>query len=654
MQTLDVNKTKNYASVWQDYAPNIAWGTILLFVVYLLGYYFTISSAMDGSLSYLSASLLCSILVYVGFTILHDAGHGSIIRMGSAFKPLETIMGWVSSLPFLFLSYVFFQKIHDRHHAFANDPDRDPDHYYLAGTWYGVILNCLGLPVQYHILALTKLRHIKAISDTFLATFVYQCVVFSILGGLTFLGYGTEVLYFALIPLPLAVFVLAMTFDYVPHHPHKSLDRFHDTRIYPSKVLNVLLLGQCYHLIHHMYPRLPWYQYQAVYKKILPYLEENNAPIEDIGPGLRPGFMKSPNTNSLLDGGKSVNMVLKVGSIDRLTTDAVAVTFELPAGEKLYYQAGQYITVSKWLNDEQQTRCYSLCTSPNTSGEKGELTVGVRHTPNGLVSGFMNEGLEAGDELIVKGPFGDFVYPPVRAKGQVADIDNLVLIAAGSGITPILSILEAALHESSASVIHLIYASRSIDSMMFMPQVEALIASNPNRLKVTYVVEKNNLISTDMPGRLDSKRLISLLPSSANTEFYVCGPEGLKNMVVQTLASTNISANRVHVEQFVATVTEPVGELHQVDIKLAQGHQHVLKVASNQTVLEVANAEGIKIPHACGNGTCGTCKFKVDEGVVADVCDSIPGITSEETDAGFTLACQCKPMGSVTISEVRL
>ncbi len=485
MQTLDVKNTKNYASVWQDHAPDIAWGTIVLFVAYLLAYYLTISSAMDGSLPYLAASLLCSALVYVGFTIMHDAGHGSIIRMGSPFKPVENMMGWVSSLTFLLVPYVFFQKIHDRHHAFTNDPDRDPDHYYLAGTWFGVVLNCLFLPIQYFILSATKMRHIKAISDTFLSTLVYQCVVISALGALTYLGYGTEVLYFVLIPLPLAVFVIAMTFDYVPHHPHKSLDRFHDTRIYPSKLLNILMLGQNYHLIHHMYPRLPWYKYQEVYNQILPYLEANGAPIEDLAGGIRPGFMKSPNANNLLDGGKALNMVLKVASVDRLTNDAVAVTFQLPAGETLHYQAGQYITVSKWLNGEQQTRCYSLCTSPNVSGQKGELKVGVRHTPKGLVSGFINEALKTGEELIVKGPFGDFVYPPKRAKGQVAHIDNLVLIAAGSGITPVLSILQTALNESNSSAIHLIYASRSRSSMMFLHQIEVLLASNPKRLKVT-------------------------------------------------------------------------------------------------------------------------------------------------------------------------
>ncbi len=345
---------------------------------------------------------------------------------------------------------------------------------------------------------------------------------------------------------------------------------------------------------------------------------------------------------------------LTITAVQSLTQDAIMVSFDIP--EKLqacfHYQQGQYITLSKWLNGEQQTRCYSLYTSPNTSNNKGELTIGVRHTPDGLVSGFINEELQAGKELIVKGPFGDFVYPPAYIKGQVKAMDNLVLIAGGSGITPVLSILEAALNESYTSAIHLIYAGRSRESLMFLHQLEVLQANNPDRLNITYVLERNSLISSGIQGRLDRELLMSLLLESANTEFYVCGPEGLKDMVVTTLESQKINSKHIHVEQFVATVTEPAGELHSVKIKLANGLQHVLNVASNQTILEVASAQNIKLPHACGNGTCGTCKCKVDDGVVAEIPDSIPGITSQEKNAGFTLACQSKPMGSVTISEV--
>ena len=136
-----------------------------------------------------------------------------------------------------------------------------------------------------------------------------------------------------------------------------------------------------------------------------------------------------------------------------------------------------------------------------------------------------------------------------------------------------------------------------------------------------------------------------------NTEYYICGPEGLKNTVVDSLKSFTVDSDRVHVEAFVSATTKPVGKLHTVDITLADGKQHVLNVASNQNVLEVAKAEGVMLPHACGNGTCGSCKLKVDSGEVADIADSIPGIVANEKAAGYTLACQCMPMSSIKLSE---
>ena len=654
IQKVNSINTKDYSAMWQDSIPDVAWGTLLLFCGIVLGYYLVISSALDGSLSYIVATLVCAYLTYASFTVAHDAGHGSIFKMGSPLKPIETVLGWVASVPLLLVPYRVFQKIHDRHHAFTNDPDRDPDHYTFGDKWYQVALNCMFIPFQYHVLSVTKLRDIKIIRDTYPSSIAYFSLVIGLLATLVLSGYGTEVLCFVVIPNVIAVFVLTMFFDFIPHHPHTSRDRYHDTRIYPSKLLNGLLLGQNYHLIHHLYPRLPWYKYKEVYLRILPDLEAHDAPIEDLSVGLRPGFMKSPNARNLLNGSRSVNNVLKVARVEQLTSDAVAVTFELPEGERLQYQAGQYVTVSKWLNGEQQTRCYSLCTSPNT----GELKIGIRHTAKGLVSGFMNRELEVGSELIVQGPFGDFVYPPEH----VQEIDELVLIAGGSGITPVLSIMETALDEKKSKRIHLIYSCRSRDSIMFFDQIETLKAANPDRLKVTYVIQQDDVKPLGIHGRLDSATLIKLLPTqksdstvsiNVNTAFYICGPEGLKNMVVEVLKTHDVNTHRMHVEQFVATTTEPVGEQYCVDIKLSDGRKHALNVASNQTVLEVANAEGVKLPHACGNGTCGTCKFEVVDGLVDDIPDSIPGITSEEKAIGFTLACQCKPLGKLSISEIR-
>jgi len=657
MQQSNLANETNYTSMWQDSVPDIAWGTLLLFIGIILAYVLVISYTAGGQISYPIATLICSYLAFASFTVMHDAGHGSIFKMGSTLKPIESLVGWIASIPMIIVPYRIFQKTHDRHHAFTNDPERDPDYISEQKTWFGLLCNLYYTPIKYHIMSLTSLRQIKVISDTYPSSIAYIIVVYGSLIALSLNGYLLEVVCFALIPVVIALFFLVMFFDYVPHHPHKSLGRYQNTRIFEGRIFNILLLGQNFHLIHHLYPRLPWYKYQGVYIDILPELERNGAPIETIGSGKRPGFMKSPNVNNLQHGDGLLHRVLKVSHIEHLTADALAVNFEMPCGETLHYNSGQYITISKWLAGDQQTRCYSLCSAP----ENRLLKIAVRETPDGLVSGYMKQRLQVGDELIIQGPFGDFIYPPKHEK----QIDDLVLIAGGSGITPILSILETALHKESINNIYLIYACRDIRSIMFFEHLKELQEEHSNRFHLNYVISEPSELAQGKSGRLDEFMLATLLPWHTsdsqvpesvnsrieNTEYYICGPEGLKNTVIDSLESFTVDSDRVHAEQFVSAVTKPVGKLHTVDITLADGQQHALNVASNQNVLEVAKAEGVILPHACGNGTCGSCKLKVDSGEVADISDSTPGIVANEKTAGYTLACQCRPMSSIKLSE---
>jgi ferredoxin-NADP reductase/fatty acid desaturase len=643
--------TKNYTALWQGSIPNIAWGTLALLLMIVCGYILVVSSTLAGLISYPFASIICTYLCFASFTIQHDAGHGNIFKMGSALKPLENAIGWVASIPLLVSPYRLFKTIHDRHHAFTNDPERDPDHFSFGTKWYQILLNTYYMPLKYLIMALTTLRHIKIFRDTYISSALYLLLVLGSLAVLAFHGYTSEVFTFALIPTVITTFLLVIFFDYVPHHPHKSQGRYHNTRIYPSKILNILLLGQNYHLIHHMYPRLPWYTYQTVFYKILPDLEAHGAPIEYMTSDRSPSFMKSANAHNLQNGGRSVNMLLKVVDIEALTEDSVAVSFALPVAENLIFRAGQYITISKWLAGEQHTRCYSLCSSPHNT----LLKIAVRGTYNGLVSTYINNDLQVGNELIIQGPFGDFVYPPITPR----NIQALVLIAGGSGITPMLSILLSSLQQNDDMPIHLVYAARSADNIMFFDVIETLRCANPERLTVAYVVK--DLVSHKLAtvGRLNSALLEALLPmlgenadktQSHATEFYVCGPEGLKNEALNALTANSIANERVHIEQFIPTITHPQGALHKIGITLKDGHKHVLNVASNQTVLEVAKANGVMLPHACGSGTCGTCKFKIDSGQTSDISDTIPGITADEQTAGFTLACQCKPQSDLALS----
>lgn len=636
---------------WQNSLPEIAWGTLCLFVGIVVAYAITITAAVTGPMPYAVASLVCGFLAFASFTVVHEAGHGNIFQLGSPLKRLEPVLGWVASVPLLLVPYRMFQRIHDRHHAFTNDPDRDPDYCGGERNWLQLVATAYGIPIKYHLMVFGRLRHIPIFRKTYTSSLVYLTLV---PGGLILLGlagFGVEVIAFAVVPNLIAVVLLVAFFDYIPHFPHKALGRYQNTRIFESRWLNLLLLGQNYHLIHHMYPRVPWYLYQTVYRRIRPDLEANAAPIEQFGSNSGAGFMRSPNAQGLPGTGKTFHRLLTVSAKEQLTPDAVAVSFDTPDSTEPLYQAGQYVMVSKWLNGEQQTRCYSLCRSPR----KGELTIGVKRVEGGLMSGFIHRDLKVGDELIVQGPFGDFIYPPAHQQ----PVEHLVLVAGGSGITPVKAIAEAALEKRGVDQVQLIYACRDARSIMFKEELEQLQAQYTNRFKLAFVLEQAGESAYMVQGRLDAGLLETLLEDLslgtvssrvAQADFYICGPAGLKDVVVNGLQAMGAQSDRVHVEQFIAAMTEPEGPQYPVEICLADGQSQTLQVAANQTVLEVARAQGVAIPHACGAGTCGTCKVKVDEGKVGDISGDVPGILASEQAAGYTLACQCRPQGAVRLS----
>jgi len=641
------NEQDAYEAMWQDSIPAIAWGTILLFFGVIFGYTLTISATVNGLLPYPVATLICGYLAFVSFTVVHDAGHGSIFRTGSALKPLESLLGWVSCIPLLLVPYRFFQKIHNRHHAFTNDPERDPDYFGGAKSWYGIVLNAMYIPFKYHWLAVTEFRHIKVFRDTYISTVIYLSLMFGSMVWTVMAGYGLELLSFALIPGAIAILILALFFDFFPHAPHKALGRYHDTRIFIGSWFNAILLGQNYHLIHHMYPRLPWYKYQEVFFKIEPFLKSVGAPVEDSYSPHLPDFLKSPNADRFQLEGQFANMLLTVSEIVRLTPSSVSISFKNPEGAPLNYRAGQYVTISKWINGLQESRCYSLCGNPDS----GVLTIGVKATNGGVMSNYLNQKLSVGDSLLVQGPFGDFIFP----NNGAVQTEEIVLIAGGSGITPILAIAEKALSSATIKSVHLIFTNQSIQQVMFLSRLEAMQKTHPQQFKVTHILSEQHNGWTGLTGRLNDEMLQDILEFDtqdwSQTVFYICGPEGLKTTVNKALKAQHIPENSIQIEQFISSITKPIGERHKVDIALSDGQKHTLLVASNQTVLEVAKVKGIEIPHACGVGTCGSCKIKVDSGNVATIPESIPGLQRGDQKNGYTLACQCRPLSSLQLSE---
>jgi len=456
-------------------------------------------------------------------------------------------------------------------------------------------------------------------------------------------GFGMELLLIGFIPVLLGSFLLGMVFDWIPHHPTRQQGRYQNTRVYLFPGLKFLTCGQNYHLIHHLYPRVPWYNYQRVFEQLEPELRSRNAPIEQLWTGSLPGIFEASSARQPDTAGSPSKLSLTVSCLHKETADSVVITFANLDGVALEFKPGQYLTLSKKLNNEYLTRCYSICEA-NTSGR---LSVAVKKVDGGLFSTYLNEELAVGDQLTVAGPFGEFTYP--SSEGWK---DNLVLIAGGSGITPIISILESTLIKIPDVHVHLIYTNRSIADTMFQNRLNKLLQSYPDTLKITPVYQAVDPGWSGLSGYLDTEKLSSILVGQeANSQYYICGPSGMKDSVLTALDYMGISDTNIFIEDFTFTPLAAEGPVHAVEIKLADGKVHKLDVAENQTVLQIAKQQGITIPHACGVGQCGCCMMQISTGSAQLAEGNHPGILPVEVAKGLTLACQCKPTSPLALVE---
>lgn len=627
---------------WISSATGIAWGTIVLFVAIIAGYGALMTAVVTESVPLPWLVLASTVLLYLLFTVAHEAGHGNIAHEVAAMKPVERMMGWIAAAPFLVMPFGLFAKIHDFHHAFTNDPQRDPDYWVSGQSFRQACVRAFGLAFKYIQLTAGAFSRHPVMVSTHKSTLVYFAITLSFVVGVIAAGHVETLIWIGVVPLFLGSFVLAMLFDWIPHTPARQQGRFQNTRVYLFPGLNVLTLGQSYHLIHHLYPRVSWYHYKRVFHAMRAELESKNSPIEVLYSAKAHGFLRAPEALKPVSHEGVHKLTLSVASIDRETPDSVVIRFENP-GCPLAFKAGQYLTVTRVIEGEPLTRCYSICRSPAS----GELAIGVRSVTDGRVSGFLNYYLKVGDKLSVAGPFGDFVY-------DANDDLPLTLVAGGSGITPIMSILQTALLERSATTVHLVYANRSVVDAMFLRQLNALVLQYPERLKISHIYERGHGGWDGLTGRLDADTLISLidrLPGSREGRFFICGPAPLKKLVVDTLQAICIQPNQISVEEFASQAPAPEGAVHQVEVILADRTHRQFDVAENQTILQAASQQGIALPYACGIGQCGCCMMRVIDGHGELISEDPPGLLPGERAQGLTLACQCKPRSAMTLSE---
>lgn len=338
--------------------------------------------------------------------------------------------------------------------------------------------------------------------------------------------------------------------------------------------------------------------------------------------------------------------LLKVSHLDRITDDAVAITFAVPPHlrEEFTYKAGQHVAVRATIAGDDVRRNYSIC-SPAGSGQ---LRIGVKRLPDGVFSSYALERLRVGDSLEVLSPSGTF-----SADVDPGQAHHYGAVAAGSGITPVLSIIATALEVEPDSRATLIYVNPTTSSIMFLEELEDLKNTHIDRFQAFYVLDREVQEAEILSGRLDAERLTKLLEVADTGDvnaWFLCGPLPMTDMVRETLLTSGFDDGTIHRELFHASATPPrkalpetgeVKEGYSVTVKL-EGRGTTFKLPPNtETVLDAARKLRSEIPYACKNGVCGTCRCRLVGGTVEMVQNF--ALEPDELEAGYVLACQSYP-----------
>lgn len=342
---------------------------------------------------------------------------------------------------------------------------------------------------------------------------------------------------------------------------------------------------------------------------------------------------------------------LRVAAIDELTDDAVALTFEVPPSlaSSFEFLPGQHLSIR---GGDDVRRSYSLCTSPSS----GVLRIGVKRLAGGAFSEGVVSRLVVGDALDVMTPAGRFTVSldPTARRSYVA-------IAAGSGITPVLSILAAVLEGEPGSTVTLIYANRTHRSVMFLDEVHDLKDRYPARFQVIHVLSREQQEVELLSGRLDGPRLSGILAALVPPEdvdgWFLCGPQQMVVELRATLLDEGVPADHVHTELFHA---DPVPRAVVSDLDVPDGAAHVTVRLDGRSssfdlrpdgaaVLDAAMAVRSDLPFACKGGVCGTCRARLVEGTVA--MDANWALEPDEIERGYVLTCQSHPTSEKVVLD---
>lgn len=337
----------------------------------------------------------------------------------------------------------------------------------------------------------------------------------------------------------------------------------------------------------------------------------------------------------------------KITDYRQETANTVSIAFAVDF-QKFIFIAGQYISIEVEINGEKHRRAYSICSAPSDN----ELRIAVKKIDQGVVSVYLNDQIKVGDELMISTPQGNFTHQP-----KPSNENHYFVFGAGSGITPLLSIIKAIINDEPKSKTTLFYGNRSANSIIFRNELTKLEEDHKN-LQVINILTDNSLENPLFCGRMDFGKIMQLISEygndSLNKEFYTCGPADMMQAVQTAAEASGYAKNTVHMEYFTAPVeNNAIDSLNEEEVLPAfEGESQVevtlddevfeFKVPTKgKSILEFCIQEDVDPPYSCRGGICVSCMAKVEEGQV--IMDNNNALSEEEVKEGYILTCQAHP-----------
>ncbi len=352
--------------------------------------------------------------------------------------------------------------------------------------------------------------------------------------------------------------------------------------------------------------------------------------------------------------------ILKIEKLYRETNDTVSITFHVPDNlkELFTYKPGQYLTIKLPVNGVENRRAYSISSSPH---DDKHISISVKKVDDGKVSTYINDTLKEGDFLEVMPPLGNFTID-----ANPANQNNYVLIGGGSGITPLFSIIKSLLSIEKKSKVYLIFQNRNQESIIFKNQLNELESKYPHNFFLVNILSQPTGTWDGLKGRLDAttiaKHLLKhLTNTNLNSEYYLCGPQGLMYEAEKALHQLKVESYKIHKENFSSPVASTIGE--RLDISLTNeeeikqqkvkiilySEEFEFVVQPDETIISAAQREGYDPPYSCQIGACSTCRAKLKSGKV--FMDERDSLTDEEIAEGYILTCQSHPLTNDVIID---